>query len=102
MHRRDFLRVCTASCTLRLGLGRPARTRAAEPVPLDVCLEPQLFLDDSLIERLDVLTRQVQQPRKLDKPVLDSKTFGTTQPYLSVGQDAQTKRFRIWYNRGPA
>src|SRR5205085_12670182 len=52
--------------------------------------------------RLEGLRREVQHPRRLDRPVLHSKTFGTTQPYLSVLRDPDTRRYRIWYNHGPA
>src|SRR5262245_26294872 len=104
MHRRDFLRhVAAASGAAGLGLGLPWRVPATPAEkPLAPGPGPQLFLDDYLIESLEGLSRQVQQPRKLDKPVLDSKTFGTTQPYLTVLRDAPAKRFHIWYNRGPA
>src|SRR5437773_625871 len=106
MRRRDFLRgVCASACA---GLTHLAGSHVAEardqapPRPLEIGLGPQLFLDDYLIDRLDGLTRRVQQPRRLPKPVLDSKTFGTTQPYLSVLPNSGGKGYRIWYNRGDA
>jgi len=70
--------------------------------PLDIGPGPQLFLDDYLIDKTDGLKRQVRPPERLAQPVLDNKTFGTTQPYLTVLYDQDAKRFRIWYNRGPA
>jgi hypothetical protein len=78
--------------------------RADDPTPaaLDIGLGPQLFLDDYLIDRSDDLARRVQSPSRLAKPVLDSKTFGTTQPYLTVLPHTGKKGYRIWYNRGPA
>jgi hypothetical protein len=63
---------------------------------------PQLFLDDFLIERMEGLRREVQIPQRLAHPVLDSKTFGTSQPYLTVLPDGAGKGFRMWYNHGPA
>src|SRR5438128_2467685 len=99
MRRRDFLRsVGAASCYL--GLATDVSPAAARP--LEIGFGPQLFLDDYLIERLDGLSREVQQPQRLAQPVLDSKTFGTTQPYLTVLRDRDRNRYRIWYNRGPA
>ncbi|MEO7298016.1 MAG: hypothetical protein ABI042_05505, partial [Verrucomicrobiota bacterium] len=46
--------------------------------------------------------REVQSPQRFGPPILDSKTFGTTQPYLTVLRDSQTKRFRMFYNNGPS
>ncbi len=62
---------------------------------------PQLFLDDFLIERRDGLKREVQSPQRHGPPILDSKTFGTTQPYLTVLR-AERKGFRMFYNNGPS
>src|SRR5207249_7609132 len=102
-----FPRVCAAAmlaCTLVVpitaacGQGAP---QPAGPRPLAIDAGPQLFLDEYVVERIDGLKRQVQQPRRLDQPVLDSKTFGTTQPYLTVLYEPAGKRFRIWYNHGP-
>ncbi|HEX5273550.1 MAG TPA: hypothetical protein VFW33_23805, partial [Gemmataceae bacterium] len=99
MNRRTFLKGgVTAAIVGRAPLGfaddsaRPRRVGAG----------PQLFLDDYLIDRLDGLTRRVVSPERLPKPVLDSATFGTTQPYLTALRDPEGKRYRIWYNRGPA
>jgi hypothetical protein len=107
MRRRDFLRSLSAGLAVaavtRVGAGdekKPANEAPARP--LEIGVGPQLFLDDYLIDRTEGLTRRVEPPRRLEKPVLDSKTFGTTQPYLTVLQDPDTKRFRIWYNHGPA
>jgi hypothetical protein len=102
MRRRDFLQICGTSAA---GLAATPRlvSRAAEaPRPLDVGAGPQLFLDDYLIDHLDGLVRRVESPERLPEPVLDSKTFGTTQPYLTVLRDEEGRRYRVWYNRGPA
>ncbi|HWG42342.1 MAG TPA: hypothetical protein VN688_06100 [Gemmataceae bacterium] len=101
MRRRDFLggvaaSVCAGWTPSLLGQDKtPGK-------PLEIGLGPQLFLDDYLIDRLDGLTRRVQSPQRLEKPVLDSKTFGTTQPYLTVLPDSRQKGYRMWYNCGPA
>src|SRR4051794_27385202 len=102
MRRRDFLKACGASpAGLALGAG-PALLGAEVARPLAVGTGPQLFLDDYLIARLDGLTRRVEAPERLPHPVLDSKTFGTTQPYLTVLRDEEQGRYRLWYNHGPA
>jgi hypothetical protein len=96
MNRRKFLQSAALTAA-----GLTARPAAAESTkPLTIGSGPQLFLDDHVIDRMDGLVRRVQQPQRLAAPALDSKTFGTTQPYVSVLRDAD--RFRIWYNRGPA
>jgi hypothetical protein len=103
MNRRQFLGgVAAVSAGVALGTNRLAAEPQKPDRPLRVALGPQLFLDDFLIDRLDGLVRTVEAPTRLDKPVLDSKTFGTTQPYLSVVRDAEGKRYRLWYNHGPA
>jgi hypothetical protein len=75
---------------------------AAAPPPgtLEVGIGPQLFLDDHFIARKKDLKRELQVPVRHGPPVLDARTFGTTQPYLTVLRDPDTSRYRIWYNRG--
>jgi hypothetical protein len=101
MRRRDFLTACGTAAglavTTRLAGLAPETSR-----PLAVGNGPQLFLDDYLVDRLDGLVRRVEPPERLPGPVLDNKTFGTTQPYLTVLRDEEGQRYRIWYNRGPA
>jgi hypothetical protein len=70
--------------------------------PLSLGSGPQLFLDDCIIDKREGLKREVQQPQRHGQPVLDSKNFGVTQPYLTVLRDPKTKKFRMFYNRGPA
>jgi hypothetical protein len=102
MRRRDFLAACgAASAGLALGAGSVLRATEA-PRPLSLGLGPQLFLDDEVIDHLDGLVRRVEPPERLPQPVLDSKTFGTTQPYLTVLPGDEGPRYHIWYNRGPA
>ena len=100
--RRDvlgFAAAGTAGCLLTPGVAA-WRTGAAQP--LEIGLGPQLFLDDHLIDRLEGLERRAEPPERLGHPVLDSKTFGCTQPYVTVTHDQAKRRFRLWYNHGPA
>jgi hypothetical protein len=111
MNRRDFVRGLHGMFVYSAVSGGRLRSIEASETPpgRDGGLHPlavgngvQLFLDDYLIDRMEGLRRQVQQPRRLAKPVLDNATFGTTQPYVTVLHDAKRKRFRAWYNRGSA
>lgn len=99
MNRHKALRktLTFACCALML-----SSLVAAPAQPLNIGTNPQLFVDDYLIERLDGLKREVQQPQRHGPPVLDSKTFGVTQPYLTVLRDAATGKWRMFYNHGPA
>src|SRR3954462_9170590 len=99
MHRREFLQRAERTL-LTTGAALASRQFAFAAVPpdtLEIGLGPQLFLDDYLIESMDGLRRVVQTPARLSKPVLDSKTFGTTQPYMTVLRDKEADRYRIWY-----
>lgn len=59
---------------------------------------PQLLLDDHLIETSSNLTRRVRSPRRdLDHPVITGPEDRCFQPYVSVLQDPETRRFRVWY-----
>ena len=105
MRRRDFLLGAGAAPGLALlprAASRSAGTTEIADRPLEIGVGPQLFLDDYLIERTEGLEREVRQPERLPDPVLDSKRFGVTQPYLTALRDPDTRRFRMWYNRGPA
>lgn len=70
--------------------------------PLRLKPGPQLFIDDHLIAESSFLTRVVNQPQKLPKPVVTGGKNGDEnfQPYISVVRDLRTKRFRMWYNTG--
>ena len=74
---------------------------AVDKPPLDIGFGPQLFLDDYIIESINGLKHVVQPPQRRPQPVLDSKTFGTTQPYMTVERDAKKNHYRIWYNNRP-
>ena len=60
----------------------------------------QLFIDEYLIAEQSFLLRTVNNPEKLDNPVLWSgrdkdKVF---QPWITVLRDDKTGKFRAWYN----
>ncbi|MGD9721519.1 MAG: hypothetical protein AB7O59_06475 [Pirellulales bacterium] len=111
-----MLRIARAAAAAAVGWPlAPRSAKAAEPVvnageattPTDAApraINPgvQLFVDDDLIGHMSGLVRRMERPERLERPVLDSGTFGTTQPYLSVVRDAESQRFRVWYNHGPA
>src|SRR5206468_9923683 len=112
VNRRQFLRRATDAIACAIAGGGVIRWGRAAALPaspasqaapvMEIGTGPQLFLDDYFIDRLEGLKRQVHSPRRLEKPVLDSPTFGTSQPYVTVLRDAQRDHFRIWYNRGAA
>src|SRR3954454_2089005 len=101
IYRREFLQK-GALLTSAAALGLTGVAVSAEPIhALEIGNGPQLFLDDYLIESRHGLKRQVQSPQRFGAPVLNSKTFGTTQPYLTVLRDERI-RFRMFYNNGPS
>jgi hypothetical protein len=102
MKRREFLKVSGAGVAGMIGNTGLICLGASGQRPLQIDTGPQLFLDDYLIARLDGLRRRIEPPVRLPRPVLDSKTFGTTQPYLTIVRDDARKCYRIWYNHGPA
>ena len=59
--------------------------------------QPQLFLDDYLIERRDGLTRVFHPPVRRTDPVLDFPRFETTQHHTSVIYDPTQGLYRFWY-----
>src|SRR5262249_8920903 len=100
--RREVLRVAALASVAPLSLSPAVVATGTHEGPLEIGAGPQLFLDDYLVEQLDGFERRTESPEKLDRPVLDSKTFGCTQPYATVLRDEDTGRYRIWYNYGPA
>lgn len=67
--------------------------------PVAISSEPQLFIDDYLIAASSKVRKTTHSPRRfLDHPILGAE-HGTTQPYLTVIRDPQSKRFRMWYNK---
>ncbi|WP_428938595.1 hypothetical protein [Fontivita pretiosa] len=66
--------------------------------PVDLRSGPQLFIDEYLVAEARGVRKVTQQPQRfLDGPILGWKQH-TTQPYLTVLRDAETGRFRMWYN----
>ncbi len=61
---------------------------------------PYLFVDEQWIAKSSGLTRRVHRPSKVPQPVLDNKTFGVTQPFVTVLRDPDSGLLRIWYCRG--
>ena len=61
---------------------------------------PHLFIDDYLLESATGVERRVNQPqRQLSAPVVSSGTgYQAGQPFVTVMRDAETGRFRMWYN----
>jgi len=82
------------------GMARDARVQvwpAGQPVAIG--REPQLFVDNYLIAEHNGLTRKTHSPRRAqDRPILGWEQ-GTTQPYVTVVRDVQTRKFRMWYNK---
>ena len=68
--------------------------------PLQLAPGPHLFIDEYLIAGQSFLSRTVNQPKKLQEPVVTGGKDGDQnfQPYLSVIRDEVTGRFRMWYN----
>lgn len=74
---------------------------AASPTHLDIGEDPQLFLDKYVVSHTEGLAYTLHHPaRHGGNPILDSKTFGTTQPYLTVLHDRTLGKYRLWYNKG--
>jgi hypothetical protein len=64
------------------------------------CQGVQLLLDDYLIEDSANLIRQINQPKRdstIPNPLIRGEEDRCFQPFFTVLQDPQTKRFRIWY-----
>ena len=59
-----------------------------------------MFLDDFLIASSSNLKRQVNVPARdpvIPNPIVTGKEDGCFQPYMTILQDSQSGRFRIWY-----
>ena len=68
--------------------------------PLELGAGPHLFIDDYLIADQTFLSRTVNNPEKYPQPIVTGAKGGDDnfQPWMSVIRDAETGRFRIWYN----
>jgi len=93
--RREFIQTAAAVAASAM-----VPACLAKPAPLEIGAGPQLFLDDYFVEQMEGLKREVRPPRRHGPPILDSKNFGTWQPYTTVLRDEERGRYRIWYNRG--
>ncbi|MFC2135968.1 hypothetical protein ACFLR4_04080 [Bacteroidota bacterium] len=74
--------------------------RQSQVEPIKLGEGPHLFIDNYLIAENSFLSRTVNNPDKLPEPVvlggLDKDN--QFQPYMSVLKDAETGKFRLWYN----
>ena len=59
---------------------------------------PQLFVDDYLVLKQEGLAKTTHHPHRLPHPVVGGKEFGPWQTYMTVLRDAESKKFRMWYN----
>jgi hypothetical protein len=93
--------LCLGIAGLTLLPVAPAASQEIEQ-PLHLRPGPQLFIDDYLIAQSSFLTRVVNNPQRLAKPVITGGRAGDDnfQPYFTVLRDPQSKRFRMWYNTG--
>jgi hypothetical protein len=77
----------------KVGKAKPATQ------PVVIGRGPQLFIDDYLIAESRGIEKVTQHPaRVLDQPVMGWQQH-TTQPYVTVLRDADSGKFRMWYNR---
>lgn len=73
---------------------------AAPKEPLELSPGPHLFVDDYLIAYNNNISRVVQVPQRdaaLPNPMVTGKEDGCFQPYMTILQNPETGRFRIWY-----
>jgi hypothetical protein len=96
--RCDIVQAGTDNPEYKAMLYRPGVSPAKEPIRLRP--GPHLFLDDYLVAKTDNLKRRVNCPArdtKIANPIITGKGDKNFQPYMSVIQDPETKRYRIWY-----
>jgi len=70
---------------------------SSEPVVIDH--EPQLFIDNYLIAEHTGLTRTTHSPQRIQENPILGWEQGTSQPYLTVLRDPETRKYRMWYNK---
>jgi hypothetical protein len=78
----------------------PNKSVAVRPSvqPVDLRDGPHLFIDEYLIAEAHGVKKVTQHPQRfLSGPILGWKDH-TTQPYVTVINDPQSKQFRLWYN----
>ncbi|HAZ03734.1 MAG TPA: hypothetical protein DCY97_16420 [Marinilabiliales bacterium] len=88
--------VLTLVLSLISGIGVMGQKSIANPLKLNN--GPHLFIDDYLIAEQSFLNRVVNNPEKLEKPVLagGEKPVQVFLPYLSVLHDPQAGKYRLW------
>lgn len=64
------------------------------PNAVELCVGPNLFIDDYLIAESRGLVRTTHQPEKQPEPVL---AHDRPSPYLTVVYEDVLKRYRMWY-----
>ena len=67
---------------------------------VSIAAGPQLFVDDYLVAFSENLSCAVRTPKRVTRCPILGWEEGTTQPYVTVVRDPETKKFRLWYNRG--
>jgi len=67
-------------------------------LPVDLRTGPQLLIDDFLIEESHGVTKTTHPPTRYENNPILGKDQHTTQPYVTVLQDPDSGRFRMWYN----
>ncbi len=65
--------------------------------PIHLAPGPHLFIDNHLIASESNLVRLINHPSRLPEPIVTAPGDKNFQPYVSVVQDPETKRFKIWY-----
>jgi hypothetical protein len=96
LSRRDFLRT-TIAAAVALGARPPTSLWAAESVPsINIASRRELFVDDSLIERMTGAELKLQKPEARDVAlVCDAPWEGNTSAYYAIFRDGD--RFRMYY-----
>ena len=74
-----------------------------QPPAIEIGSERQLFVDDLLLDRLENVSRIVNQPHKIPQnPILVATEPWESNParihYLDVVFDEAEKTFKLWYN----
>ncbi len=100
--------VCLFFCVAVAAAGKENTAAIYSPASLPVSArEPivlkhgaHLLLDEFLIESSSNVIRKVNMPRRdptMPNPIVTGREDGCFQPYMTVVQDAASKRFRLWY-----
>ena len=79
-----------AACTA--GVSRAANEAAAWTAG------PYLMLDERIVASREHVQREIHPPTRLSDPIVTGVEDQNFQPWLSVLRDAESGRFRLWYN----